>query len=111
MKWIDRLRLGKSPSSRGWTNDLAYPRAHIYFTDGSDNIKKSLKEKYKIPNAHSILNDRSCLYLIDGGDQKYYLWNDTSGNVAKIDEYDRQEFLKDIGGHDLTGLKYKILIK
>lgn len=93
----------------GWTNDPAYLRAQIYFKDGSDNIKKKLKEKYKIPNAYPILNDRSCLYLIDGGDQKYYLWNDTSDDVAKIDESDRQKILKAIGEHGVTGLKYKIL--
>lgn len=100
------------PSSEvpyGWTNDPAYLRAEIYFKDGADNIKKTLKDKYKVPNAYPILSDRSCLYLIDGGDKKYYLWNDTSDDVAKIDASDRKEILTALGQHGVKGVKYSIL--
>lgn len=56
-KWIDRLRQANpqvpvvplSDVPYGWTNDPVYLRAQIYFIDGPDNIKKTLKEECRIP--------------------------------------------------------------
>ncbi len=93
----------------GWTNDPAYLRAHIYFTDAPDSFKKSLKDGHKIPNAQPILNDRGALYLLDGGDRKYYLWNDISGDVARIDASDLKTILTTMGEHGVVSLKYTIL--
>lgn len=93
----------------GWTNDPAYLRAYIYFTDAPDSFKKSLKDEHKIPNAQPILNDRGALYLLDGGDRKYYLWSDISGAVARIDASDLKTILTTMGEHGVVSLKYTIL--
>lgn len=57
----------------GWNNNPAYLRAHTYFTDEPESVKQSLKDEYQIPNAQPILSDGATLYLLDGGDGKYYL--------------------------------------
>lgn len=108
---VPLVQVNPSNVPYGWTNDPAYLRAQIYFTDGPDNIMTTLKDEYKIPNAQPILNDRSCLYLINGGDEKYYLWNDTSGDVARIHQSDLPKILKTIGEHGVAGLEYTVLKK
>lgn len=71
----------------------SYLRAHIYFSDAPDSFKKSLKDEHKIPIGQPILNDRGALSLLDGGDRKYYLWDDISGYVARIDVSDLKTIL------------------
>lgn len=95
----------------GWTNNPAYLRAHTYFTDEPDSVKQSLKDGYQIPNAQPILNDGGELYLLDGGDRKYYVWDDISDFVARIDTSDLKTILKTMGEHGYGSLKYTMLSK
>lgn len=57
----------------GWTNDPVYLRAYIYFTNEPESVKKNLKDGYQIHNTQLILNNRAELYLLNGGNRKYYL--------------------------------------
>lgn len=93
----------------GWTNEPAYLRAPIYFSDAPDRFKKSLKDEHKIPYGQPILNDRGALPLLDGGDRKYHLWNDISGYVARIDVSDLKTILTAMREHGDGSLKYTIL--
>ena len=48
-----------------------------------------------MPNARPILADLhgESLYLIDGGDGKYYSWNDTADGVCLINQPDLEQIL------------------
>ena len=93
----------------GWVNNLAYLRINIYFTGETDNIKTTLKADHNIPNARPILSDRMYSFLLDGGDEKYYVWNMVSGDVARIEESNLQEILDKLGSEGLSGLKMTVL--
>jgi hypothetical protein len=93
----------------GWTNDPAYLDADTCFTDKKNSTKTMLKTDYNIPNARPILNDRMYLYLLDGGDGKYYLWNGVSGDVVRIEESSLQEIVGKLGNEGLSGLKLTLL--
>ena len=88
-----------------WTNDPAYLKADIHFTDESNSFKAMLKAEHNIPNARPILNDRMYLSLLDGGDGKYYLLNMISDGVSRIEEPGLQEIVDKLGDKGLSGLK------
>jgi hypothetical protein len=92
----------------GWTNHPAYLGVNVYFTGKTDNIKATLKADYNIPDARPIITDRYTV-LLDGGDGKYYLWNDISGIVARIEELDLEKILAKLGSEGLSGIKCTIL--
>jgi hypothetical protein len=51
-----------------------------------DCHKEAMKAMYNIPDTRPILTDSTCWYLVEGGDKKYYLWNDISDKMARIEE-------------------------
>jgi len=93
----------------GWTNDPAYHEVNTCFTDKTKNIKARLKADHNIPDARPILSDSMDLFLLEGGDGKYYLWNDISDYVARIEEPNLQEILGKLGSEGLSGLKLTLL--
>ena len=68
-----------------------------------------LKTDYNIPNARPILSDMMYSFLLDGGDEKYYLWNIVSGDVERIEESNLQTILGKLGSEGLSGLKMTVL--
>ena len=93
----------------GWTNHPAYLGADIYFTGEINNIKTTLKADYNIPDARPIITDMMDLFLLDGGDGKYYVWNMVSGDVARIEEPNLEEILAKLESEGLSGIKMTIL--
>lgn len=93
----------------GWTNHPAYLGADIYFAGEINNIKTTLKADYNIPDARPVITDMKDLFLLDGGDGKYYLWNNISGDVARIEEPNLEEILAKLGSEGLSGIKMTIL--
>jgi hypothetical protein len=93
----------------GWINHPAYLRINGYFTSKTNSIKTMLKTDYNIPNARPILSDMMYSFLLDGGDEKYYLWNIVSGDVERIEESNLQTILGTLGSEGLSGLKLTIL--
>jgi hypothetical protein len=91
----------------GWTNHPAYLRADI-FTGETSNLKTTLKADHNIPDTRPIITN-SYTVLLDGGDGKYYLWNDTAGIVARIEEPDLEKILAKLGSEGLSGIKCTIL--
>ena len=49
------------------------------------------------------------LFLLDGGDGKYYLWNIISDDVARIEEPNLQKILAKPGSEGLSGIKLTVL--
>src|SRR5271154_2866559 len=92
----------------GWTNHPAYLGADIYFTGEFNNIKTTLKADHNIPDARPIITN-GYSFLLDGGDGKYYLWNDVSDIVARIEEPDLEKILAKLGSEGLSGIKCTIL--
>lgn len=74
-----------------------------------DSVKNNLKDEYNIPNAEPILNDGAELYLLYGGDQKYYLWDDISDFVARIDASDLETILKTMGEYGVDSPQHTLL--
>jgi hypothetical protein len=103
-----KLRTCKVPY--GWTNHPAYLGVNVYFTDKTDNIKATLKADHNIPNARPIITNRYTI-LLDGGDEKYYLWNIISDDVARIEEPSLEEILAKLGSEGLSGIKCTILVE
>lgn len=52
-----------------------------------------LKEFYNIPNARPIIVDGRDLFLLDGGDKRYYVWCGISSDVGRIKERDLRKIL------------------
>jgi hypothetical protein len=81
-----------------------------YYTGESNNIRARLKADYNIPDARPILNDMMYTFLLEGGDGKYYLWNNVSDDVDRIEEPNNlPEILARLGREGLQGLKCTIL--
>jgi hypothetical protein len=77
----------------GWPNDPDRLGVNGYFADGPDDIKATLRNDFNIPDARPILAGESSLYLLDGGDGKYYFWSEISEWVSRIEEDDLQKIL------------------
>jgi hypothetical protein len=86
-----------------------YLKARLYFTGETDNIKTTLKVDHNIPDARPVIIDMMYLFLPDGGDGKYYLWNTISDDVARIEEPNLQKILAKLGSEGLSGIKYTVL--
>jgi hypothetical protein len=91
----------------GWTNHPAYLGVNVYFT-GETNTKAMLKADHNIPDARPIITDRYSV-LLDGGDGKYYLWNDIGGILARIEEPDLEKILAKLESEGLSGIECTIL--
>jgi hypothetical protein len=94
----------------GWTNHPACLGVNVYFTGKTNNIKATLKADHNIPDARPIITDRYTV-LLDGGDKKYYLWNDISGTLARIEELDLEKILAKLRSEGLSGIKCTILTR
>jgi hypothetical protein len=92
----------------GWTNHPGY-LGIVYFTSDIDNIKTELKADHNIPDARPVLSDMRDTYLLDGGDGKYYFWNEVCESVARIEEPSLQKILAKLGTEGVSGIKYTIL--
>ena len=103
------MELRTSEVPHGWTNHPASLGVNIYFTDKNGSIKTMLKTYYNIPDARPILLDTMFLFLLDGGDGKYYLYNDISGDLARVEEPDLQTILAKLGSEGLSSIKYTLL--
>ena len=68
--------------------------------------KEVMTTVYNIPDTRPILTDNKCWYLVEGGDKKYYLWNDISDEMARIEEPSLKKILALIqgGGEGVDGL-------
>ena len=93
----------------GWTNHPVALEVNISFKSKAKNIKARLKADHNIPNARPVLSNTADLFLIEGGDGKYYLWNDISDYVARIEECNLQEILGKLGSQGLSGLELTLL--
>jgi len=103
------VELKRCEVPRGWTNDPESLGLY-YFTGKINNMKTELKAEYNIPNARPILNDTMYTYLLDGGDGKFYWWNDVSGSVGRIEEPNNlREILVTLHDEGLSGIKYTLL--
>jgi hypothetical protein len=68
-----------------------------------------LKADHNIPDARPVITDMMHLFLLNGGDGKYYLWNNISDDVARIEEPNLREILAKIGSEGLSGIKHTLL--
>jgi hypothetical protein len=68
-----------------------------------------MRTDYNILDIRPILTDRKSLYLLEGGDKKYYMWNDISGYVARIEEPSLQKILVALGSRGLSDISYTVL--
>lgn len=92
----------------GWTNHPTSLGTNVYFTGETDNIRATLKADHNIPDARPIITNMYT-FLLDGGDRKYYLWNDISDTVARIEEPDLEKVLAKLRSEGLSGIKCTIL--
>jgi hypothetical protein len=108
------VKLTKSQVPSGWTNRperLGVYDVDIFaITDEILNVRAWLKRCYKIPDARPILNSdtRRALYLLEGGDGKYYLY-EIEDYVARIEEGSLEKILKAVEGGGISNLPYTIL--
>ena len=93
----------------GWTNHPGYLGVNVHFTGKTDSINGELKADHNIPDARPILRNMMDTFLLDGGDGKYYLCNDVSGSVARIEEPSLQKILAKLGSEGVSGIKCTIL--
>jgi hypothetical protein len=93
---------------RGWSNHPGYLGVNVDFTGETNNIKATLKADHNIPDAPSIITDMYT-FLLDGRDRKYYLYNDISGILARIEELDLEKILAKLRSKGLSGSKCTIL--
>jgi hypothetical protein len=92
----------------GWSNHPSYLGVNVDFTGETNNIKATLKADHNIPDARPIITDRYT-FLLDGRDRKYYLYNDISGILARIEELDLEKILAKLRSEWLSGIKCTIL--
>jgi hypothetical protein len=98
------VELRTSQVPYGWSNNPRH--LNVYFTGKADDVKATLMTDYNIPDVRPILTDRKSLYLLD---KKYYLWNDISDYVARIEEPSLQKILTALGSRGLSGISYTLL--
>jgi hypothetical protein len=103
------VELRTSQVPYGWSNRPAHLGVNVNFAGEADDIKTTMMTEYNIPGVRPILTDRKSLYLLEGGDKKYYLWNDVSGYVARIEEPSLQKILTTLGSRGLSDIPYTIL--
>jgi len=103
------VELRTSQVPYGWSNRPAHLGVNVNFAGEADDIKTTMMTEYNIPGVRPILTDRKSLYLLEGGDKKYYLWNDISGYVARIEEPSLQKILTTLGSRGLSDIPYTIL--
>ncbi len=72
----------------------------------NDHAKIALQHDFGIPNARPVLANKKRTYLIDGGNQKYYTWNDLCDEVHEFRERDLEKSLTALssGGGECSGL-------
>ena len=89
---------------------LVEPPARLGVNVGyADYIKDKMMTEYNIPDTRPILTDSKSLYLVESRDKKYYLWNDISEDVARIEEPSLQKILALLGSGGLSGIFYTFL--
>jgi hypothetical protein len=103
------VELRTSQVPYGWSNHPAHLGVNVYFAGKAGDIKATMMTDYNIPGVRPILTDKKSLYLLEGGDKKYYLWNVISDYVARIEEPSLQKILAALGSRGLSGISYTIL--
>ncbi len=91
----------------GWSNDPGDLYVDIEFTGcQQDEAIVALKHDFGIPTLADI--DR--LFILDGGDQKYYTWDKLYDIVAEIHETDLEIILETLSANDdISSLKLRVL--
>lgn len=106
----DYVPLDRSQIPRGWLNHADDLGVRIHFRGENDDIKMRLKDEFNIDNALPVLTDGKSLYLIKGGDGRYYLWNDLSGYAARLELRGLDQILSSLNGdRGLSGIKSTVL--
>jgi len=68
-----------------------------------------LHNDFAIPDARPILTDGKSLYLLKGGNGRYYLWNDISDFVARLDETSLDKILDGLKKGPISSLGHSLL--
>jgi hypothetical protein len=76
---------------QGWSN---HPGKLGVKSGAYDDYKKAIMTDYNIPDTLPVLADKSGWYLVEGGDKKYYMWNEDTGDMASIEEPSLQKILE-----------------
>ena len=104
------MELESSKVPRGWLNHPDELGVHIHFRGTDDDIKMRLKDEFNIHNARPVLTDGKTMYLVEGGDGHYYLWNDLSGYAARLEVRGLDQILSLLDGDQgLSEIKFTIL--
>ena len=78
----------------GWSNHPSRLQVGKYFTHNGEYIRSVVQPSYHFPRIRPILADVDCTnFIFEGGDGRYYHWNDTCGNVWQIEESSLQDIL------------------
>ena len=83
------IKLEQSVIPPGWSNGPIALHLDFYFYGkvAEENLTEELKTEYNMPNPLPIVvHGQDGLWLIDGGNGKFYLWQDVEGFVGEVYE-------------------------
>ncbi len=102
------VQLEESKVPNGWSNHPTQLSVNNNFTElKNDHAKIALQHDFGIPNSRPILVNKRRTYLIDGGNQKYYTWNDVRDEVNEVRERNLEKILTTLSsarGGECSGL-------
>ncbi|MCJ1349920.1 hypothetical protein MMC31_008163 [Peltigera leucophlebia] len=94
------IKLEQSVIPPGWSNDPISLEVDTSFNekDEEENLKEDFKTQYNMPNPLPVLvHFQEGVWLIDGGDGKYYVYQNEEGYVGEVYERNLAKILSELG--------------